>query len=140
MEYLPAAHWSLMHTADWTDVDPMVYLTPFLNLIKASDVSGPVTGAAAVALQRILGSDLLSELPAPCQSAAAMPVASPGSCTLSGCRCLRPLAQAEARRRGASIIQMDLTGPSRFPCCSNGDTPRRGSHQPDCRGCDAVQV
>jgi hypothetical protein len=40
----------------------MVYLAPFLSLIKASDVSGPVTGAAAVALQRILQSDLLSRL------------------------------------------------------------------------------
>ena len=39
----------------------MVYLHPFLMLIKASDVSGPVTGAAAVALQRILQSELLSE-------------------------------------------------------------------------------
>jgi hypothetical protein len=46
--------------ADWTTVDPMVYLTPFLSLIKASDVSGPITGAAAVALQRILNSDLIS--------------------------------------------------------------------------------
>jgi hypothetical protein len=44
---------------DWTKVDPMTYLEPFLNLIKASDVSGPITGAAAVALQRILASGLL---------------------------------------------------------------------------------
>ncbi|GLC38754.1 hypothetical protein PLESTM_000772100 [Pleodorina starrii] len=44
---------------DWKDVDPMTYLSPFLNLIKASDVSGPITGAAAIALQRILVSDLL---------------------------------------------------------------------------------
>eukprot|EP00983_Pelagomonas_calceolata_P096485 1158132-Pelagomonas_calceolata.AAC.2 len=47
--------------ADWSAVDPMLYLTPFLSLIKASDVSGPITGAAAVALQRILGSNLISE-------------------------------------------------------------------------------
>lgn len=47
--------------ADWRLVDPMVYLTPFLSLIKASDVSGPITGAAAVALQRILNSELISE-------------------------------------------------------------------------------
>ncbi|KXZ43436.1 hypothetical protein GPECTOR_90g522 [Gonium pectorale] len=45
---------------DWRDVDPMTYLSPFLSLIKASDVSGPITGAAAVALQRILVSDLLA--------------------------------------------------------------------------------
>ncbi len=45
--------------ADWRQVDPMVYLTPFLTLIKASDVSGPITGAAAVALQSILRSELL---------------------------------------------------------------------------------
>ena len=37
----------------------MLYLAPFLALIKASDVSGPITGAAAVALQRILTSELL---------------------------------------------------------------------------------
>lgn len=53
--------WLLKPAVDWLDVDPMTYLTPFLTLIKASDVSGPVTGAAAVALQRILQSDLLSE-------------------------------------------------------------------------------
>jgi len=45
---------------DWSAVDPMLYLTPFLSLIKASDVSGPITGAAAVALQRILGSNLIT--------------------------------------------------------------------------------
>ncbi|GFR51100.1 hypothetical protein Agub_g13429 [Astrephomene gubernaculifera] len=45
---------------DWREVDPMIYLSPFLDLIKASDVSGPITGAAAVALQRILQSDLLA--------------------------------------------------------------------------------
>ncbi|KAF5842997.1 hypothetical protein DUNSADRAFT_3125 [Dunaliella salina] len=44
---------------DWSVVDPMLYLMPFLSLIKASDVSGPITGAAAVALQRILGSNLI---------------------------------------------------------------------------------
>lgn len=41
----------------------MIYLSPFLNLIKASDVSGPITGAAAVALQRILESNLLGRSP-----------------------------------------------------------------------------
>ncbi len=40
----------------------MIYLAPFLSLVKASDVSGPITGAAAVALQRILASELLSKL------------------------------------------------------------------------------
>lgn len=54
--------------ADWSEVDPMTYLTPFLTLIKASDVSGPVTGAAAVALQRILQSDLLCKLWHACTS------------------------------------------------------------------------
>ena len=39
----------------------MVYLAPFLTMIKAPDVSGPITGAAAVALQRILGSELMCE-------------------------------------------------------------------------------
>jgi brefeldin A-resistance guanine nucleotide exchange factor 1 len=52
----------LVNYADWREVDPMTYLSPFLNLIKASDVSGPITGAAAVALQRILTSDLLGKL------------------------------------------------------------------------------
>ncbi len=46
---------------DWSAVDPIVYLGPFLTLIKAPDVSGPVTGAAAMALQRILRSELMSE-------------------------------------------------------------------------------
>ncbi|MEW5304445.1 MAG: hypothetical protein WDW36_007055 [Sanguina aurantia] len=45
---------------DWSQVDPMLYLDPFLSLITAKDVSGPITGAAAVALQRILGSGIIS--------------------------------------------------------------------------------
>ena len=52
-----------MPPSDWLLVDPMLYLSPFLTLIKASDVSGPITGTAAVALQRILGSELLCESP-----------------------------------------------------------------------------
>lgn len=37
----------------------MVYLAPFLTLIRAPDVSGPVTGAAAVALYKIICSELM---------------------------------------------------------------------------------
>ncbi|KAJ9530132.1 hypothetical protein QJQ45_023410 [Haematococcus lacustris] len=44
----------------WRDVDPMLYLKPLLLLIKTPDISGPVTGAAAVALQHILRSDLIT--------------------------------------------------------------------------------
>jgi hypothetical protein len=46
--------------SDWASMDPMVYLSPFLMLIKASDVSGPVTGAAAQAMQTILSNDMIS--------------------------------------------------------------------------------
>lgn len=47
--------------ADWSKADPMAYLAPFLTLIKASDVSGPVTGAAAVAIQTILDHEFICE-------------------------------------------------------------------------------
>jgi hypothetical protein len=49
------------HSDSWVAVDPLSYLTPFLSLLKASDVSGPITGTVAVALQRILASDLICE-------------------------------------------------------------------------------
>ncbi len=39
----------------------MVYLGPFLSLLKATDVGGTITGTVAVALQRILASDLIRE-------------------------------------------------------------------------------
>lgn len=54
----------LRHTitklSDWPTIDPLIYLGPFLKLIKASDVSGPITGTAALAIQRILRSDFFS--------------------------------------------------------------------------------
>ena len=54
----------LRHTitklSDWPSIDPLIYLGPFLKLIKASDVSGPITGTAALAIQRILRSDFFS--------------------------------------------------------------------------------
>ena len=54
----------LRHTitklSDWPTIDPLIYLGPFLKLIKASDVSGPITGTAALAIQRILRSEFFS--------------------------------------------------------------------------------
>eukprot|EP00201_Polytomella_parva_P014281 CAMPEP_0175062722 /NCGR_PEP_ID=MMETSP0052_2-20121109/14331_1 /TAXON_ID=51329 ORGANISM="Polytomella parva, Strain SAG 63-3" /NCGR_SAMPLE_ID=MMETSP0052_2 /ASSEMBLY_ACC=CAM_ASM_000194 /LENGTH=303 /DNA_ID=CAMNT_0016328785 /DNA_START=48 /DNA_END=956 /DNA_ORIENTATION=- len=45
---------------DWKILDPMIYFDPFLNLITAKDVSGPITGAATVSLHKLLASNLLT--------------------------------------------------------------------------------
>lgn len=88
----------------------MIYLTPFLSLVKASDVSGPITGAAAVALQRILASELLSKLIA---LRTAIYVGALGGSLTTFCACTE---------------------------CSPQHPQRGGSHQPNCGGRNAVQV
>lgn len=44
---------------DWSSIDPRSYLEPFLVLIKAREVSGPITGAAVQALRSVLSRNLL---------------------------------------------------------------------------------
>ncbi len=94
----------------------MTYLTPFLALLKASDVSGPITGTVAVALQRILASDLI------CESA-------------------RTGGQ-EGGRGGSSGSCLKPHGARAPPCtrCSARHAQRRGGHQPGGGGHDAGQV
>ena len=41
-------------TADWSAVDPMDYLTPFMEVIRSPETSGPITGVALTAVSRFL--------------------------------------------------------------------------------------
>ncbi len=40
--------------ADWSAVDPMDYLTPFMEVIRSPETSGPITGVALTAVARFL--------------------------------------------------------------------------------------
>jgi len=40
--------------ADWSAVDPMDYLTPFMEVIRSPETSGPITGVALTAAARFL--------------------------------------------------------------------------------------
>ena len=40
--------------ADWSSIDPMEYLTPFMEVIRSHETSGPVTGVALTAVSRFL--------------------------------------------------------------------------------------
>ena len=44
----------LCWTVDWSVVDPMDYLTPFMEVIRSPETSGPITGAALTAVSRFL--------------------------------------------------------------------------------------
>eukprot|EP00775_Hariotina_reticulata_P002970 gene2970-3255_t len=39
---------------DWSAVQPLEFLTPFLKLVREPEVSGPITGVALTALCRLL--------------------------------------------------------------------------------------
>jgi brefeldin A-resistance guanine nucleotide exchange factor 1 len=43
-----------MLIADWSVVDPMKYLEPFLDVISSPETSGPITGVALTSLCRML--------------------------------------------------------------------------------------
>ncbi len=44
----------VMLIADWSVVDPMKYLEPFLDVISSPETSGPITGVALTSLCRML--------------------------------------------------------------------------------------
>jgi len=44
----------LLIIADWSAVDPMDYLTPFMEVIRSPETSGPITGVALTAVSRFL--------------------------------------------------------------------------------------
>ncbi len=46
---------------DWSQVQPLDYLAPFLRLVREPDVSGPITGVALTALWRMLSNGALGE-------------------------------------------------------------------------------
>ncbi|KAF8061912.1 hypothetical protein HT031_004172 [Scenedesmus sp. PABB004] len=44
---------------DWSEVQPLEFLAPFLKLVREPEVSGPITGVALTALWRLLSSGVL---------------------------------------------------------------------------------
>ncbi|KAF6262925.1 hypothetical protein COO60DRAFT_554928 [Scenedesmus sp. NREL 46B-D3] len=44
---------------DWSAVQPLEFLAPFLKLVREPEVSGPITGVALTALWRLLSSGVL---------------------------------------------------------------------------------
>lgn len=47
--------------ADWSAVDPMEYLTPFIEVIRSPEISGPITGVALTAVSRFLDAYIIGE-------------------------------------------------------------------------------
>ena len=47
--------------ADWSTVDPMEYLTPFIEVIRSPEISGPITGVALTAVTRFLDAYIIGE-------------------------------------------------------------------------------
>ena len=45
--------------ADWSVVDPLEYLGPFLEVIRSPETSGPITGTALTSLTRFLDQDII---------------------------------------------------------------------------------
>lgn len=48
-------------TADWSTVDPMEYLTPFIEIIRSPEISGPITGVALTAISRFLDAYIIGD-------------------------------------------------------------------------------
>jgi hypothetical protein len=55
----------LVDMADWSAVQPLEFLTPFLKLVREPEVSGPITGVALAALCRLLSAGAVGELQQP---------------------------------------------------------------------------
>jgi hypothetical protein len=49
-------------SADWSVVQPLEFLSPFLKLVREPEVSGPITGVALTSLWRLLSGGILGEL------------------------------------------------------------------------------
>lgn len=48
--------------ADWSEVEPLEYLNPFLQVIKSPETSGTVTDVALMAVLKILQSNMLGKV------------------------------------------------------------------------------
>jgi hypothetical protein len=51
--------WSRISLADWSQIEPLEYLQPFLEVIKSPDTNGAVTDVALSSLLRILHANIL---------------------------------------------------------------------------------
>lgn len=65
--------------ADWGAVEPLEYLSPFLEVIKSPETSGPITAVALTAVNRFLERNILG-------ACWASRVALAQKCCVGGCR------------------------------------------------------
>lgn len=56
-----AQPWPIPGCADWSEVEPLEYLAPFLQVIKTPETSGTVTDVALSAVLKFLDNRLLGE-------------------------------------------------------------------------------
>ncbi len=49
--------------ADWSAVEPLEYLSPFLEVIKSPETSGPITAVALTSVNKFLERDILGAGP-----------------------------------------------------------------------------
>ncbi|XP_062229060.1 ARF guanine-nucleotide exchange factor GNOM-like [Phragmites australis] len=55
-----AASWGPRRQDRWTDIEPLLYLRPFLNVVRSDETGAPITGAALSSLHKILTLDLVA--------------------------------------------------------------------------------
>lgn len=51
--------WSSFCRADWSQIEPLEYLKPFLEVIKSPETNGTVTDVALSSVLRILQANIL---------------------------------------------------------------------------------
>eukprot|EP00884_Botryococcus_braunii_P022699 jgi/Botrbrau1/9112/Bobra.0305s0016.2 len=61
LEELKLLRRRIFHWHDWSVVDPMEYLGPFLEVIRSPETSGPITGMALTSLCRMLDQFIMGE-------------------------------------------------------------------------------
>lgn len=47
--------------AEWSKIEPLTYLGPFLEVIRSPETSGPITGVALTSVRRLLNQYLFGE-------------------------------------------------------------------------------
>lgn len=140
---VPAARLDAPPAADWEDVHPLEYLSPFLETVKSPETSGPITLVALSSLHKIISRGILG----------ASLLLPPGNKALPRTGQLRFCVRVEHPPQG-TLAQTSACSQStpwaQHPCCVPHRTPscrRRRQRRARCRGHpgrgrrrDAVQV
>jgi hypothetical protein len=113
---------SLFPAAGWEEVDPLEYLTPFLETIKSPETSGPITLVALASLNKIISRGILGEPLCACVHAFAM---------LNSCMPACVPAPSSSRRPGGNTAPQRQRLPAWPPAAPHSSPhPAAPSHLP----------